>query len=71
MQAGRGRPCTDTRPLPNGFAGTAPTWFGGGIPLQGNGSDLAYSIGAFGVGEAKLIAWIRGIGIISAGGNSS
>lgn len=62
---------TGTRPLPNGFAGTAPTQFGGGIQLQGNGSDQAYPIGGFGVGEANLIAWNRGTGIISAGGNPS
>ncbi len=60
---------TGAQPLPNGFPGTAPTQYGGGIQLQGNGSDQAYPIGGFGVGEANLIAWNRGTGIICAGGN--
>lgn len=51
--------------LPNGFAAPNAAQFGGGIQIQG-GDGSALPIGGFGPGEANLIAWNRGAGIIAA-----
>ena len=58
--------------LPNGSADTAQTAFGGGIQLYSTqtGSSVAV-IGGFGEGEANLIAWNQGVGIIAASNRAS
>ncbi|HEU4664301.1 MAG TPA: hypothetical protein VFS55_09750 [Dokdonella sp.] len=57
------------RPLPNGFEQPNAAQFGGGIQLQG-GDGSALPIGGFADGEANLIAFNTGAGII-AGTNSA
>jgi len=59
---------TGTKPLPNGDAGAGCPNYCGGIQLQG-GSTIATPasiIGGFAAGEANLIAFNNGAGIISA-----
>lgn len=58
-----------TRALPNGFDAVDAAQYGGGIQLQ-NGADdpVPLVIGGFGDGEANLIAFNLGAGIV-AGGN--
>ncbi len=58
---------TGTQPLPNGFPSPASAQFGGGIQVQAAGIASAFPIGGFGAGEANLIAWNSGAGIITAG----
>lgn len=57
------------QPLPNGFEQPNAAQFGGGIQLQG-GDGSALPIGGFGAGEANLIAFNSGAGVI-AGTNSA
>jgi hypothetical protein len=55
-----------TQPLPNGYAATQFTQFGGGIQLQSGSTDSTpASIGGFGTGEANLIAYNNGGGIVA------
>lgn len=56
-----------TRPLPNGFEAPNAAQYGGGIQIQ-NGSinPIAIPIGGFADGEANLIAYNRGAGIVAA-----
>ncbi len=54
-----------TQPLPNGFPQTGFTQFGGGIQLDNMPIPPAYVIGGFGPGEANLIAYNRGVGIVT------
>jgi hypothetical protein len=57
-----------TRPLPNGFEAPNAAQYGGGIQIQNGASDpTAIPIGGFADGEANLIAYNRGAGIIAAG----
>lgn len=55
------------RPLPNGFPQPSAAQHGGGIQLQSAPNADAYAIGGFGPGEANLIAYNRGAGIIATG----
>jgi hypothetical protein len=55
-----------TQPLPNGFPSPASAQFGGGIQVQFGAFAAAFPIGGFGPGQANLIAWNRGAGIIAA-----
>ncbi|MGA9340880.1 MAG: hypothetical protein WBV61_00925 [Rhodanobacteraceae bacterium] len=56
-----------TRPLPNGFTDPRDAQYGGGIQLQSNETDSTPAmIGGFAAGEANLIAFNRGAGIIAA-----
>lgn len=59
---------TGTKPLPNGDAAAGCPTYCGGIQLQGSPSTAtpASIIGGFGTGEANLIAYNNGAGIISA-----
>ncbi len=50
--------------LPNGFEALNAAQFGGGIQVQG-GDGTSLPIGGFAAGEANLIAWNRGAGIIA------
>jgi hypothetical protein len=55
-----------TQPLPNGYAATQFTQYGGGIQLQGGSTDSTPAIiGGFGAGEANLIAYNYGGGIVA------
>lgn len=60
-----------TQPLPNGHPAFASALFGGGIQFQPAPNADAYAIGGFGPGEANLIAWNRGAGIITAGASAA
>ncbi len=54
------------QPLPNGYAASQFTQFGGGIQLQGGSTDSTPAIiGGFGTGEANLIAYNDGGGIVA------
>jgi hypothetical protein len=54
-------------PLPNGFTQTAAAAFGGGIQLSNAQPDSTPAIiGGFNPGEANLIAFNSGVGIIAA-----
>jgi hypothetical protein len=54
-------------PLPNGFPQASAASFGGGIQLQNTQSDPTPAIiGGFAPGEANLIAFNSGVGIIAA-----
>lgn len=54
-------------PLPNGFTQPSAAAFGGGIQLSNPQSDPTPAIiGGFGPGEANLIAYNNGVGIIAA-----
>ncbi|TAH40522.1 MAG: hypothetical protein EYC71_13420 [Gammaproteobacteria bacterium] len=58
--------------LPNGYPDPANAQFGGGIRLSSNQNQPSVAvIGGFGAGEANLIAWNRGVGIIAASNKSS
>jgi len=61
---------TGTKPLPNGDATTACQAYCGGIQLQGSSATPASIIGGFGAGEANLIAFNNGAGIIPGSNNS-
>lgn len=57
-----------TQPLPNGFDDPQSARFGGGIHLQdASGDATALVIGGFEAGEANLIAFNHGAGIVAAG----
>jgi hypothetical protein len=54
-------------PLPNGFAQASAAAFGGGIQLSNGQSDPAPAIiGGFNPGEANLIAYNSGVGLIAS-----
>lgn len=58
---------TGTRPLPNGFEALNAAQYGGGIQIQNGASDpIAIPIGGFADGEANLIAYNWGAGIVAA-----
>ncbi|MBN8480641.1 MAG: hypothetical protein J0L88_03515 [Xanthomonadales bacterium] len=60
-----------TQPLPNGFPSVASAGFGGGIQVQLGGNAVAFPIGGFAAGEANLIVWNRGAGIVAANQTSA
>lgn len=54
-------------PLPNGFTQASAAAFGGGIQVSGPSTDPTPAIiGGFAAGEANLIAFNSGVGIIAA-----
>jgi len=56
-----------SQPVPNGFTALNAAQFGGGIQLQNGASDpVAIVIGGFTDGEANLIAYNLGAGIVAA-----
>ncbi|WP_440223860.1 hypothetical protein ACQQ2N_01285 [Dokdonella sp. MW10] len=57
---------TGTQPLPNGFPSPSAALFGGGVQVQAASIASAFPLGGFGAGEANLIAYNRGGGIIAA-----
>lgn len=64
---------TGTQPLPNGFPNPGSAAHGGGIQVQSIQSNMvdAWPIGGFGPGEANLIAYNRGAGIIAVNAASA
>ena len=57
---------TGAEPVPNGFAEPAAARYGGGIQIQSGSSDgEPLIIGGFGDGEANLIAFNTGAGIVA------
>jgi hypothetical protein len=60
-----------SRPVPNGFAAPNAAQFGGGIQLQNGANDpAAVVIGGFADGEANLIAYNLGAGIVASGNSA-
>ena len=56
---------TGTQPLPNGFLQAGAGQYGGGMQIQSGQANDVWPIGGFGAGEANLIAFNRGAGIIA------